>query len=113
MRFAIVIFMAGLLSSCYKPGSIQVQNNVSNAKLTDIKWGEVFIESELIPGQTSDKIKITKDEQKLPSSKKISFVMVSNKNSIYLETVEEFLLNEDDDVIFVIDNNTQVRNPNQ
>ena len=113
MRFPVIIFIAAILQSCYKPGEIQIQNNVSNAKLTDIKWGDIYIESELIPGQTSSKIKNSKDEQKLPSSKKISFIMAANQTSIYLETVGEYLLNEDDDVLFVIDNNTPVLNPNQ
>ena len=100
------------LQSCYKAGSIEVQNNISQVEILDVKWGEIYLSSELLPGQTSEKISIEKREKKLPFSSKISFTMYANSKTIYLETQEEFLLNEDQDLLIILDDNTKVKNPN-
>ena len=115
MRTIIILLIAICLHSCYKEAEIRVQNNISNAKILDVRWGDIIIDYELLPGQTSGKITIEEESNtiKLPSSNKVCFIMDVNNKSIYLETVEEYKLNYDDDKLIIIDNQTKVRNPNE
>ena len=62
--------------------------------------------------ETSEKLTISKCEEKLPGSHKISFKMTANNKSIYLETEEEYFLDEDDDLLIVLTDDTKVKNPN-
>jgi hypothetical protein len=105
--------IAVILQSCYKPGDIQVQNNITQVKIVDVKWGDIYIASELLPGQTSEKLTIDKYAEKLPSNHKISFKMTANNKTIYLETEEIYMLNEDDDLLIVLTDDTNVKNPNE
>ena len=108
-----VFCIACLLQACYKPGDIQVQNNISNVKIVDVKWGDIYIATELLPGETSEKLTIEEYREKLPSSHKITFKMSANNKSIYLETVDEYLLDEEDDLLIILSDETEVENPNE
>jgi hypothetical protein len=113
IKLGLIICIGLCLESCYKPGNIKIQNNITKVKIVDVKWGDFYIATELLPGETSEQIIITKDEEKLPKSNKISFKMEANNESIYLETEEEYLLDEDADLLIVLDDNTKVKNPNE
>lgn len=102
-----------MMQSCYEPGDIQVKNNITQVKIVDVKWGNIYIATELLPGESSEKLTIEKEREKLPASHKISFKMTANNKSIYLETEEEFLLDEDDDLLIVLTDDTKVKNPNE
>ena len=39
--------------------------------------------------------------------------MYANQKSIYLETVNEFLLDEDQEILIVLDDSTEIKNPNE
>lgn len=112
LKLLLILFSAIVMQSCYKPGDIQVQNNITQVKIIDVKWGNTRIATELLPGEASEKLTIEKYEEKLPSSHKISFIMTANNKSIYLETEEEFLLNEDDFLLITLTDDTEVKNPN-
>lgn len=112
LRILLLVIVAMCFQSCYKPGKIRVENDIPQVKIIDVKWGDIYIATELLPGETSEKLKILKYEKKLPSKHKISFKMTANNKSIYLETEEEFLLNEDDDLLIILDEETIVENPN-
>jgi hypothetical protein len=101
-----------LLQSCYEPGEIQVQNNISNVKIMDIRWGSAYIVTELLPGETSEKRTVHKSLVELPASNRLSFTMKANNQSVYLETEEEFFLDEDEKLIIVLTDDTEVTNPN-
>lgn len=105
--------MGLIMFSCYKPGDIQVQNNITKVKIVDVKWGDIYIATELLPGEKSGKLTINKYEETLPASHKISFKMTANNKTIYLETEEIFLLEEDDDLLIVLTDETKVKNPNE
>lgn len=110
----ILILFTGIigLQSCRKPGKIKVQNNISNVKIQDVKWGDHYLSYELLPGETSSKISISYYDEKLPANHKVSFTMSANQKSIYLETVEEYLLDEDQEILIVLSDSTEVKNPN-
>jgi hypothetical protein len=111
LKLIAFIWMAFVLQSCYKPGKIQIQNKISKVEITDVKWGDVYIATELLPGESSTKT-IEEYEEKLPKKFKVSFKMVTNNKSIYLETEEEYLLNEDEEKLITLDDATKVKNPN-
>ncbi|HBF87810.1 MAG TPA: hypothetical protein DDX39_04130 [Bacteroidales bacterium] len=111
MRNYIIIGILLLtLVSCYKPGEISIENNVSNATLNDIYWGDIYLTSDLLPGESSNPKVINKTTEKLPASYRVSFVLEANNKKVYLETDEEFLLDEDDQILIVIDDETLVVN---
>ncbi len=101
-----------VLQSCYKPGKIQIQNKISQVEITDVKWGDIYIATELLPGESSAQTTIEEYEAKLPKKFKISFKMVANNKSIYLETEDEYLLNEDEVKLITLDDATKVKSPN-
>lgn len=102
-----------MLQSCYKPGKITIKNNISQVEIQNVKWGDIVVASSLLPGESSYPKIINKYTEKLPSSKTISFKMTANGKTVYLETKEEFLLKEDDDILIILDDNTPVFNPNR
>lgn len=113
LKLMLIVCTVLMIQSCYEPGDIQIQNSITQVKIVDVKWGGTYIATELLPGETSEKLTIDKYEEKLPSSHKISFKMIANNKSIYLETEEEFLLDEDDDLLIILTNETEVKNPNE
>lgn len=108
-----IIFVVLVLQSCYEPGTIQVQNNISNVRITDVKWGSAYISTELLPGETSEKRTIDRYLEELPKSYKLSFKMTANNRSIFLETEEEYLLEEEDELLIILTDETNVVNPNE
>jgi len=113
IKLILIFFICATLQSCYKTGDIQVQNNITKVKIADVKWGDIYIATELLPGETSEKLTICKDQEKLPDSHKISFKMTANNKSIYLETEKEYFLDEDDNLLIVLTDDTKVKNPNE
>ncbi len=113
VRLILIACIGVVMQSCRQPGNIQVQNNISQVKMVDVRWGNIYIATELFPGETSEKLTIEDRDGKLPSSHKISFKMTANNKTIYLETEEAYLLEEDDDILIILDDNTKVRNPNK
>lgn len=112
-KYIAFVFVAIMLHSCNKPGKIEIQNNISQVEISDVRWGDVSIAYSLLPGETSPKIIINKYTEKLPASKSITFKMKANEMSVYLETKEKYLLKEDQDLIIILDDNTPVFNPMQ
>lgn len=111
MKYGLfTILIAVILTSCYKPGHIKLQNNVSNAKLVNVRWGEILLGSELLTGQETAKVEIRKDDEKLPAQHQISFEMEANHQQIFLKTKREYRLEEDGDILIVIGDTTEVQN---
>lgn len=99
------------LQSCYKKAKIQVQNNISGVRITDVYWGDFYLAYELLPGETSEKQTIYRLDQKLPASKRINFTMSANQKSVYLET-QEYLLDQDDDLLIILSDDTKLKSTN-
>jgi hypothetical protein len=112
LKTILVLCFILCIQSCYETGDIQVQNDISNVKITDVEWGSFLVAYELLPGERSSRITIDKYSETLPSSHKISFKMKAKNRTIYLETVEKFRLSQDDYLLIVLDNETEVLNPN-
>lgn len=107
-----IAFALMTLQACYKPGEIKVQNNIDRVEILDVKWGDIRVASSLLPGETSDKIDIEKRQETLPSSHTVSFVMMANDKLVYLETVESFSLDEDEEIVIELNDETKVSNSN-
>jgi len=113
IKIIFILSIMVLLQSCDKPGKITIKNNISQVEIYDIKWGDIFIASSLLPGESSQSKIINKNSEKLPTSKSITFKMKANEMSVFLETSQQFLLNEDEDLLIILDDNTPVFNPNR
>jgi len=48
LKLILLVFALGIMQSCYKPATIRVQNNITQVKIVDVKWGEVYLATELI-----------------------------------------------------------------
>lgn len=110
MKIKVILFLTAfliILASC-KPGEIRVKNEISNVVITDVRWGDNLIALELLPGQVSKKLVISNDAEKLPASFKISFIMKANQQSVYLRTVEEFMLQKDEEILITLTDETEV-----
>jgi hypothetical protein len=103
---------AYLFSACKKPSTIQLQNNISTVKITDVQWGDLFLSNELLPGESSNKKTISPYWEKLPKTGRVTFKMIANNKTVYLETEQEFTLKEDDELLIVLSDDTKVKNPN-
>lgn len=110
--FLIAVGFIFMHSCKEKSGEIQVQNNISNVKIKDVKWGYNFIERDLIPGESSRKLTIEETDEDFPSSYKVSFIMSANNKEIYLETEESYLLDDGDYLFIILTDETRVKNPN-
>lgn len=111
----LIILLSAVLTffSCEESADIRIQNNISNVKLTDIQWGNIYIAAELLPGETSERYKIDNYTVDLPASYTIAFKMTAKGKTVYLETNESFSLDDGDDLIIELDDNTEVSNPNE
>lgn len=74
-----------------------------------MKWGNIFIASELLPGEKSNQAQVSTYDEKLPASNTITFVMKANSRSIYLQTEEVFELDDGDERLIMLDDLTKVK----
>lgn len=110
LNFIILILLLGF-ASCYEPGTIEVKNSISNAKINQVKWGDVYLGTNLLPGQSTGKLSVQKEDQKLPASNKIKFILVANNRQVYLETEELYSLDQEEDKTIVLTDSTAVITP--
>jgi len=109
----IILLITGLmLTSCNKTSDVKVLNAIDNVEIQSIYWGDIFISSSLLPGQTSSSVTIEKSDKKLPASERLRFVMVANGKTVYLETEEMFHIEEEEDITLTLDDDTKVSNTN-
>jgi hypothetical protein len=111
VNFLFVVLAVVVLQSCEDPGIIQVKNNISSVKITNVKWGDHYVAWELMPGETSGEIFIDNNDEKLPSKQKVSFRMTANNKTILLETEEEYELAEGKKLLILLSDDTPVINP--
>ncbi len=116
MRFAIICFILVIcLSSCEKdPAKVQIQNNLPNAVLKNVSWGEVALSSQLLPGEVSDKVYIYYSKHnniKLPDQKPVRFYMELKGDMVYLETRNKYHIDYDQNILITIEDTTKVFNP--
>ncbi|HLN72768.1 MAG TPA: hypothetical protein VK205_05710 [Prolixibacteraceae bacterium] len=113
LRLIVAIVIVVFLQSCHEPGNIKVQNNITKVKIEDVKWGDNYLAYELLPGETSEETTIRRDDESLPASHKLSFKMTANDKTIYLETEEEYILEEEGSLFIILTDTTKVKNPNE
>lgn len=108
----LVLFIG--LSSCDKdPGKISVINQLPGAELKNVKWGNLILDNQLLPGEESRVVKIGTNHFNidLPESHPVSFQMTVNSSTVFLETTETFPLDFEESIQITIDSSTQVYNP--
>lgn len=110
--FLFIALVLLVLQACQKEAKISIQNNISNVRITNISWVDYGFGS-LLPGQNSGEQRVIGQERDFPKTGNIRFVMTANNKSIYLETVEQYTLNVDDNLIITLTDSTEVTNPNQ
>lgn len=112
-RILFVAALSLIIFACHKPAKIQITNRITAVKIEEVTWGKFTIASSLLPGETSEKLVIDRSDEKLPNSQRIYFKMSANNKTIYLATDETFLLNEEDDLLIELKDDTKVSSPNQ
>ena len=98
------------LSSCEESANITIQNNVHNASLERVGWDGYTIANYLIPGEKK-KYTVSDIKSNFPKNSVVKFYMRRDNNRVYLETKHTFTLDIDDNLVIVISDTTQVRNP--
>ncbi|MGB0167023.1 MAG: hypothetical protein ACPF8V_09235 [Luteibaculum sp.] len=112
MRLLYTAILALIICSCYKPGKIEVVNNIDRVEIRDVKWGEIRVASSLFPGEKSKKLEIDKSTDRLPSTYNVSFVMSANGRSIFLTTEATYDLDQDETLTIILDDDTPVKSNN-
>ncbi len=109
-KIAFLLLSSFFLFSCVKDASLTVKNNVSSVTISQIKWGKESLGGSLIPGESIVK-NFRGSDLDYPESHKITFRMSANNQEVFLETVEEYTLNKEENKTIVIDDDTAVINP--
>ncbi|MFA6368516.1 MAG: hypothetical protein WCX10_08175 [Bacteroidales bacterium] len=114
-KVIFLIISVFVLVSCEEESTIQVKNMLSKAVIKNVEWGGLPISSQILPGQSSDKITVFEDESyydiNLPESNPIKFYIDLNGDLIYVQTKASYRLDVDNDLIIVIEDSTAVFNP--
>lgn len=113
--FVFIILILLISQACKRQeGKVSIQNNISNVRVTDVSWVNYNLAGNLLPGQTSSERTIIEYEKnKFPKIGNVRFTMTANDKSIYLETIEEYRLDEGQTLEIVLNDSTEVFNPNQ
>lgn len=109
------LLCCGMIACTEEPGKISVQNEIHGAVLKDVRWGDAFVTSVLLPGETSPDAVVHDVESgygvDLPAGNPIRFYMEVQGDRIYLQTREIYNLDVDTDVEVVLHDSTPVFNP--
>jgi hypothetical protein len=100
-----------ILTACNKPSTIEVQNNISEAKLKNVYWGEIPLAYEILPEETSGKVKIYEDAQynlDFPEEFPLSFYVELNGADVLLQTDASYKLEKESDLFISINDSTEV-----
>ncbi|HPO49055.1 MAG TPA: hypothetical protein PLO89_01915 [Spirochaetota bacterium] len=117
---SLAIFLVSGAAYCYPvttttkaPTTFVIENMVSGATMSGIKWSEFSVYSPLLPGSSSPVIRIYdyKFQNVSSYSGVIKFNLEAKSSVVYLETVDTFSITEGDRKTFTIDDNTKVKNP--
>lgn len=112
MKNLLFILISVIICSCEDDrGIIKVQNNVHNAKLQSVSWGDYSIAYSLLTGEESDEVRIEDKKGSFPKINDLSFYMVSSGKKVYLKTKYKYKLDADQNLTIVISDTTSVLNP--
>lgn len=105
----ILFFLGFILSSCKDDGSIVLINRISNAKISDVRWGDTRIAGEILPGESQEK-KVDKSDLKKKQEHKITFTMQAKQKSVYLSTIRTYIVNFGETTEIILEDSTKVSN---
>ncbi len=108
MLFAVVLF---LKMDCEDDTSnIIVKNNLSSVVIGNVKWGGIYVTSEILPGE-SGKTTISSFDDEFGKSHHVSFYMKSGSSTVFLRTVESYKCEKNKTLKINISDDTTVENP--
>lgn len=112
-KIIYTLFCLFCLCGCKEKAEIEIINELPNAVLTNVKWGNHFIAGSLYPGVSSGTKNIAEDSHgvSFPEEFIVSFYLELNDKKVYLETRQKYRLEKDDFLQIIIDKSTPVRNP--
>ncbi|MCB0711003.1 MAG: hypothetical protein KDD67_01595 [Ignavibacteriae bacterium] len=109
----LLLLSALLIVGCENPGEIRIRNSVSGAKIQNVRWGDVLIAGELLPGEISNVVKIKDDPDwgvDLPAEEPLRFYLNVDGDLIFLETRATYRLDEEVKLSLSIHDTTEVWN---
>ena len=113
--FILSSILALFLTSCEYKSSLRVRNLLSHSVVGNVEWGGIPVSSQIIPGETCQKITIMENEPyydiRLPSAFPLKFNISVNGDRVFVQTRKSYLLNKDDDLTIDLCDTTQVFNP--
>ncbi|MFB6342096.1 membrane lipoprotein lipid attachment site-containing protein [Saccharicrinis sp. FJH62] len=114
-KFIFIVFAVLLVSSCQdEPSSIKIQNSLSDAVIRNAQWGTVRVASELLPGQRSEALHLDNYynyyDIRLPNKFPVKFYVDVDGDRVYLQTRDSFRLGIEEDIVIIIDDDTEVFN---
>lgn len=115
MRNIGVLFLclvALFTQSCDVGGDVQIKNNITDARVLNVRWGGVHVAKELLPGELSEKIIVDGEWGDFPQSYEVTFTLSSNNKIIYLKTEDIYSLDNGENLYIVLDDKTEVDHPN-
>ncbi len=107
------VFILFLISCEEKKAHVQLTNKVHNVRLENISYGKIRISSYLLPGESSEKIEISEEDDNIsfPFEAQIEFYMLKGDKRVYLKTKNSYKIDEDQELLIEINDNTEVINP--
>lgn len=115
--FLCTLLLGAAAIGCQEsPGRISVQNSIRGAIIKDVRWGDIFLTEDLLPGEKSQSITVYDAGDagygvNLPAAFPIGFYMEVQGDRIYLQTRERYELDMDKVVDIVLSDSTAVVNP--
>jgi DNA-binding LytR/AlgR family response regulator len=107
--FYVILLFTLLCTSCDE-ATIQVTNKVHNVQLDNISFDKFGIGSHILPGESTQELRLRHYETSFPLSAPIQFYMVKGDRRVFLKTKEIYTLNADDKLVVVISDDTEVEN---
>lgn len=114
MKQFILFGLLLVLVGCTDDSSLRVRNSLTKAVILNAEWGGVPLASHLMPGETSQKIHISKNDYyydiDLPEKHTLKFVIDVNGDQVYLQTQESFELGKEHNLLINVTDSTEVTN---
>lgn len=116
LLFSLAVLCTGAVGCTEDPGEITVQNLIHGAVIKDVRWGDLFLAGELLPGEKSAKQRVHDANEAsygvdLPAAYPIKFYMEVQGDRLYLQTRELYSLDTQIKTDVILSDTTQVYNP--
>jgi len=108
MQLLVATTLIVLLASCDKEGSIRIKNNISNVQIESVNFSDYAVPGSLITGQTGPFRDIMDHRNNWPKIGYLTFYMTRGEDRIFLQTLETYVLEEDQQLTVELTEDTPV-----